>query len=144
MSSNNNKIVTTLWLLKCHVSHNGCPLCAVRINRKRINLSCDNVRRLMSRHIFDKRITIPVQHIIVDSDKILVCHSISAALTLQLESDRGHRKLHAVHLLRFGEDFSDSFDCFLLQFCHALTITPCPCSSREKCVKRKKIKISTT
>jgi len=133
VSSNNYKIVTTSRLLTRHVSHNSRPFCAVRINRKRINLSCDNMRRLMSRHIFYKRITIPVQHIIVDGDKVLASQSISTTLALQLERDRGHWKLHAVHLLRLGEDFFDSLDCLQLQFSHALRLAPCTTSSRKKC-----------
>jgi len=140
VSSNNYKIVTTSRLLKRHVSHNSRPFCAMRISRKRINFSSNNVCRLMSRHIFYERITIPVQHIIVDGNKVLASQSVSTTLTLQLERDRGYWKLHAVHLLRLGEDFSDSLDCLQLQFSHVLRLALCTTSSRKKCEKVRQTK----
>ena len=66
----------------------------------------------MSRHILDKSITIPVQHFIVDSNNVLVRHSVTATATLELEGDRGQLEVDAVRPMGVGEDLFDSFDCF--------------------------------
>ena len=86
----------------------------------------------MSRHILDKSITIPVQHFIVDSNEIFVCHSVTATLALELEGDRGQLEVDAVHPVRVGEDLFDSFDCFDLKFSHAYRLAPCTTRARKK------------
>jgi hypothetical protein len=86
----------------------------------------------MSRHIFDKCVTVSMKHFVVDSNKVFVCHSISTSPPLQLEGDRGRNKIHAINLLRLRKDFVDSRDRFRLQFSHASTIAPCSARAREK------------
>ena len=138
--SNYSKVMAAFGFLMTHVSHNACPFTTMSISIKRINFSRDNMRRLMSRHIFNESVTIVMQHIVVDGDNVFERHSVTSTATFELESDCWQVELDAVKSLSFGVDFADSFDCFGLKFCHAFRLAPCTTSAREKIKKVRQAK----
>jgi len=89
----------------------------------------------MAGSIVNKNITMFVKKSVVESELVVSWNNVTSATAFQPEADDGEGERNSIDILGFGVDFFDSFDCFRLQFSHALRLAPCTTRAREKVKK---------